>query len=307
MGASICPGERVSPLVSTRHASLPDSFSVAREVTREHAKTFYFASHVLPETVRKDSYAVYACCRSIDDVVDRAVARGEKVKPGVARGVLERAFGAGGDKAGEEWMPAFRDTALRRKLQRRWFEDLTIGVAGDAGPVELSTWEELDLYCYRVAGTVGLMMMRVFGLEDEAAEPRAVDLGRGMQLTNILRDVAEDARAGRFYLPADERAKFGIRKEELLAGRPSGRWREFMEFQVARARQQYVLAEPGILQLPPGGAQLATWLMRELYAGILDPIEASGYDVFSRRHSLSWGRKFRRAVGIWWKVRHGRA
>jgi len=283
------------------------SFSAAREVTREHAKTFYFASHVLPWDVRLDSYAVYACCRSIDDVVDRAAARGERVDPQVARDVLERAFGFGGDILGEEWMPAFRDTVRRKRLQQRWFEDLTIGVAGDVGRVELQNWGELDLYCYRVAGTVGLMMMRVFGLEDVAAEPRAVDLGRGMQITNILRDVAEDARAGRIYLPADERNEFGIRREDLLAGRASGRWKEFMEFQVNRARKQYEMAEPGIRRLPSGGPQLATWLMRELYAGILDPIESSGYDVFSRRHSLSLGNKLRRGLGVWWKVRAGRA
>ena len=287
--------------------SLDSSFSAAREVTREHAKTFYFASHVLPLEVRRDSYAVYACCRSIDDVVDRAAARGEKVDPKVAREVLEKAFGSGGEKLGEEWMPAFRDTVRRKKLQERWFEDLTIGVAGDVGQVEIQDWEELDLYCYRVAGTVGLMMMRVFGLEDIAAEPRAVDLGRGMQLTNILRDVAEDARAGRIYLPADERKEFGVRREDLLAGKPSGRWREFMEFQVKRARNQYALAESGIRELPSGGPQLATWLMRELYAGILDPIEDSGFDVFSRRHSLSLGRKLWRGLGIWRKVRAGRA
>ena len=106
-------------------------------------------------------------------------------------------------------MPAFRHTVERKKIQRRWFEDLAMGVAGDAGPVDLQTWKELDLYCYRVAGTVGLMMMRVFGSEDVLAEPRAVDLGRGMQLTNILRDVVEDARAGRIYLPAEEREVFG--------------------------------------------------------------------------------------------------
>ena len=120
-------------------------------------------------------------------------------------------------------MPAFRDTAARKKIRRQWFEDLAIGVAGDAGPVDLQKWEELEVYCYRVAGTVGLMMMRVFGLEDESAEPRALDLGRGMQLTNILRDVAEDGAAGRIYLPAQEREAYGVRREDLLAGRPSGR------------------------------------------------------------------------------------
>lgn len=286
---------------------MESSFAAARRVTGEHAKTFYFASHVLPADVRNDSYAVYACCRAIDDVVDRAAAEGKRVDPRVAHRVLERAFGQGGDESGEEWMPAFRDTVGRQKLQRRWFEDLTIGVAGDVGPVELQNWEELDLYCYRVAGTVGLMMMRVFGLEDAAAEPRAVDLGRGMQLTNILRDVAEDGRSGRIYLPADELRQYGVRRDEILAGRTSGRWREFMAFQVQRARTQYERSEPGIRQLPSGGPQLATWLMRELYAGILDPIEASGYDVFYRRHSLSLGSKLRRGLGTWWRVRTGRA
>lgn len=283
--------------------TLADSFRAARAITQEHAKTFYFASHALPESVRQDAYAVYACCRSIDDVVDQGVARGEMVRPEVAGELLLRAFESGGDQPGEEWMPAFRDTISRKKIRRRWFEDLAIGVAGDAGPVNLQTWEELDLYCYRVAGTVGLMMMRVFGSEDPAAEPRALDLGRGMQLTNILRDVAEDAKAGRIYLPAREREQYGIRAEDLFMGRASGHWAEFMQFQVERAREQYRLAEPGIALLPAGGAQMSVWLMRELYAGILDPIEALGYDVFRKRHSLSMGQKVVRGLGVWLKKR----
>jgi phytoene synthase len=221
----------------------------------------------------------------------------------VAGELLLRAFESGGDQLGEEWMPAFRETISRKKICRRWFEDLAIGVAGDAGPVNLQTWEDLDLYCYRVAGTVGLMMMRVFGSEDPAAEPRALDLGRGMQLTNILRDVAEDAKAGRIYLPAQERKQYGIRAEDLFMGRASGHWAEFMQFQVERAREQYRLAEPGIALLPAGGAQMSVWLMRELYAGILDPIEASGYDVFRKRHSLSMGQKVVRGLGVWLKKR----
>ena len=290
MGASLPP-------------TLADSFRAARAITREHAKTFYFASHVLSESVRQDAYAVYACCRSIDDVVDQGVARGETVRPEVAGELLLRAFESGGGKPGEEWMPAFRDTISRKKIRRRWFEDLAVGVAGDAGPVNLQTWEELDLYCYRVAGTVGLMMMRVFGSEDPAAEPRALDLGRGMQLTNILRDVAEDAKAGRIYLPAREREQYGIRAEDLFMGRHSGHWAEFMQFQVERARQQYRSAEPGIGMLPAGGPRMSVWLMRELYAGILDPIEASGFDVFRKRHSLSMGQKVVRGLGVWWKKR----
>lgn len=272
--------------------------TAARAITREHARTFYFASHVLGPSVQRDAYAIYACCRSIDDAVDRAAIRGQAVRPEVAGEILERAYGSGGDRTGEEWMPAFRDTALRKKIRRSWFEDLAVGVAGDAGPVDLQTWEELNLYCYRVAGTVGLMMMRVFGLAGEAAEPRALDLGRGMQLTNILRDVAEDAAAGRIYLPAEERRAYGVEREALLQGRASGRWREFMKFQVERAREQYRRAEPGIGLLAAGGPRLATWLMRELYAGILDPIEASGYDVFSRRHALTLGQKVWKGAAV---------
>ena len=285
----------MSPVSPSKLAS---SHAAARALTREHARTFYFASHVLGPAVQRDAYAVYACCRSIDDAVDRAAGRGEAVRPEVAGEILARAYGDGGDRAGEGWMPAFRETATRKKIRKQWFEDLAVGVAGDAGPVDLQSWEELDLYCYRVAGTVGLMMMRVFGLEEEAVEPRALDLGRGMQLTNILRDVAEDAAAGRIYLPASERAEYGIEKNALLQGKPSGRWWEFMRFQVERARDQYRQAEPGIGQLAAGGPRLATWLMRELYAGILDPIEKSGYDVFSRRHALGLGQKISRGLGV---------
>ena len=290
--------------MATLSPDLAQSYRAAQAITREHARTFYFASHVLTPAVRRDAYAVYACCRSIDDAVDQVAARGESVRPEVAGEMLIRAFEDGGDRSGEEWMPAFRDCARRMKILRRWFEDLAIGVAGDAGPVNLQTWEELDLYCYRVAGTVGLMMMRVFGSNDPQAEPRALDLGRGMQLTNILRDVAEDARARRIYLPAREREQYGVRPEDLLLGRPSGHWKEFMQFQVSRAREQYRLAEPGIALLPRGGAQMSVWFMRELYAGILDPIEASGYDVFTKRHSLSMGQKLVRGMGIWWRRRN---
>ena len=283
--------------------SLEDSFRAAQVITQKHARTFYFASHVLPTSVRRDAYAIYACCRSIDDAVDQVASRGESVRPEVAGEMLLRAFESGGDGAGEEWMLAFRDTVARKKIRRLWFEDLAIGVAGDAGLVNVQTWEELDLYCYRVAGTVGLMMMRVFGSEDPLAEPRALDLGRGMQLTNILRDVAEDARARRIYLPARERDQYGVRAEDLFVGRRSGHWAEFMQSQVSRAREQYRMAEPGIAFLPTRGARTSVWLMRELYAGILDPIEQSGYDVFTRRHSLSLGQKVARGVGIWWKHR----
>ena len=288
---------------ATLSPSLEDSFRAAQGITREHARTFYFASHVLPASIRKDAYAIYACCRSIDDAVDQVAGRGELVRPEVAGEMLMRAFESGGDEVGEEWMPAFRDTVARKKIRRRWFEDLAIGVAGDAGPVNVQTWEELDLYCYRVAGTVGLMMMRVFGSEDPLAEPRALDLGRGMQLTNILRDVAEDARARRIYLPARERDQYGVRAEDLFMGRPSGHWAEFMQSQLSRAREQYKMAEAGIAFLPSRGAQMSVWLMRELYAGILDSIERSGYDVFTRRHSLSLEQKIGRGIRVWWNHR----
>ena len=143
----------------------------------------------------------------------------------------------------------------------------------DLGPVRIADWPQLRDYCYHVASVVGLMMARIFELRDEAGRERAVDLGIAMQLTNILRDVGEDFGMGRVYLPADEMASAGVGVESLALDRVTDDLRNLLRAQAARAREYYLRAEAGIPLLADDGSQFTVWLMRHVYAGILDEVE----------------------------------
>jgi phytoene synthase len=155
-----------------------------------------------------------------------------------------------------------------------------------------SSWENLAVYCYKVAGTVGLMAAPLLGCTDESALPNAIDLGIAMQLTNILRDVAEDAELNRLYLPLDDLSAFGCDPEAILAGRPNGRFQELIAFEIARARNYYASARLGVPALSASGRFTALASAR-LYGGILNRIEDQGYDVFAGRAHLSTRRKLR--------------
>jgi len=274
---------------------LHDSYLAARAVTRHHAKSFYFSSFTLPKIKRERAFAVYAFCRYMDDVVDCAVLKNE-IAPALKnlRDLTARIFiGQATQQDYEEhpWLAAFLDTCKACDISENFFQDLLAGVEMDQGKVRLQTWVELDRYCYLVAGVVGLMMTRVFGLKDRAYELQALQLGTAMQLTNILRDVAEDLRMDRIYLPAEELESYGITELELKAGRYPERWPEFMRFQVARAREYYTQAESGIRALPDDGSQKTVWLMRKIYSGILEEIEKVQYQVLRGRVYVSLSRK----------------
>jgi len=156
-----------------------------------------------------------------------------------------------------------------------------------------------------VASTVGLMSMHILGFTGEEAIPYAVKLGVALQITNILRDVGEDWRAGRVYLPAEELAAYGLSEEDVAAGRVDDRWRKFMRFQIDRNRRLYAEAWPGVPMLSKDG-RLAVTAAADFYRAILGDIEAHDYDVFHRRaHVSSWG-KLRRLPGLWWRCRTDR-
>ncbi len=177
-----------------------------------------------------------------------------------------------------------------------------------------ANFDELAVYCYGVASTVGLMSMHIIGFDDGGgastdgtrsdAIPYAVKLGVAMQVTNILRDVREDWSAGRVYLPQDELRSFGLSDSDIDDGRNTVRWQHFMRFQVERNKELYAEAMPGIALLDPGG-RFAIAAAAELYRGILTDIENHEYDVFSRRAHLSTAAKLRRLPGIWWRARRG--
>ena len=162
------------------------------------------------------------------------------------------------------------------------------------------TFEDLATYSYGVASTVGLMSMHIIGFSGADALPFAIKLGLALQMTNILRDVGEDWRRGRLYLPLEELAHFGLTEADIAAGVVDDRWRAFMRFQLDRTRQLYEEAWPGIGKLHKDG-RFAIAAAAGLYRAILPKIEANDYDVFNNRAFVStWG-KLRLLPGLWWR------
>jgi len=272
-------------------------------MTRHHATTFYFASHVLPPQKRSDAYAVYAFCRYVDDQVDLAPDEKARLRAladleHVLHGVYETE--APGSLAhGLPWLPAFQETVQRRAIPQSYFEDLIAGVEMDLGQVRIKNWNELERYCYHVASVVGLIMVHVMtDPEPELLKP-ARDLGTAMQLTNILRDIQEDWERDRLYLPEDELRKFGLTADDIAAQRMSDSFRAMMRFQIGRARNYYSYAESGIAALPKDGSQFCARLMSTVYGAILSEIERADYQVFRGRVRVSLARKLRLALKVW--------
>ena len=193
---------------------------------------------------------------------------------------------------------AWADARANHHIPQRYAEQLIDGVARDLVQDRYQSFEDLATYCYGVASTVGLMSMHIIGFQDDEAIPYAIKLGVALQMTNILRDVAEDWERGRLYLPLDELAAFDLSEDDIAKGVVDDRWRAFMRFQIERTRKLYEEAWPGIQMLDPQG-RLAIAAAATYYRAILDDIEKHDYDVFSRRaHVSKWG-KLRRLPGIW--------
>jgi phytoene synthase len=285
---------KTDPLLSASRAA-------CRRLTAHHAKTFYFASHALPPEKRADAYAVYAFCRHVDDRIDLAPDEEARIA-GFAelKTVLDSAYDfMSGSEEDLPWLPAFRETAQRRGIPRACFDDLLTGVEMDRGRVRIETWEELDVYCYHVAGVVGLIMVHVLSEPAPELLGPARDLGTAMQLTNILRDIDEDWRRDRIYLPLRELEKFGLTQEDIAQRRMSEPFRALMRFQIGRARTYYEKAEPGIRALPPDGSRRTVRLMSTIYGNILDEIERADYRVFGVRRRVSFTRKLWLAAKVW--------
>lgn len=280
--------------------TLDDAYVHCDNVAREHSRTFYMASSLLPAPLRRSVRALYAFCRVTDDLIDRADG---DLEVGLAEW---RACALVSPPPCDNPVAlAWADTRHRYRIPTRYADQLVAGVAADLHKTRYASFDELAVYCYGVASTVGLMSMHIIGFSGREAIPYAVKLGVAMQVTNILRDVREDWDAGRLYLPQDELAAHGLSEDDIAAGCVDGRWRAFMRFQIERNRQLYAEAMPGIAMLHPSG-RYAIAAAAELYQAILADIEAHDGDVFTRRAHLStWG-KLRRLPGIWWRTRERR-
>lgn len=272
---------------------LRSAYRTCGELTRAASTTFYLSSLFLPAPKRRAIWAVYAFCRTADDLVDRTAPAAERL---AAVDAFERKLRAAVcGHAADPLFLAYADAAQRFEIPLGPALGLLQGARMDISVARYATYAALCEYCYLVASTVGLLVAPVLGYAAPVALEYGIVLGRAMQLTNILRDIGEDALLGRIYLPGEDMERFGCSERSVFAGVVDDRFRKLMRFQVARVRELYRQAEPGVALLDLDGRYTVA-LAHRLYAAILDSIEASDYDVFSRRAFVPLRRKIRSAM-----------
>jgi phytoene synthase len=279
-------------------ASLRTAYKKAEKITADHSKSFHFASGLLPEEKRSAVRALYAFCRTVDDIVDESTDEERESKLDYWRGMIEHGSFLDNDLVAAAWA----DTLTRYHIPRHYALQLIDGVNRDLTQSRYQTFEELATYCYGVASTVGLMSMYIVGFKSNDAVPYAIKLGVALQMTNILRDIGEDFRNGRLYLPREELVFYGIREQDIADGRLTDNWRQFMKFQIERTRQIYAESWAGVKMLEREG-QLAIGAASVFYQGILDDIEKHDYDVFTRRANLSALGKLSRIPALWVRIK----
>jgi phytoene synthase len=275
---------------------LAQTYRACADITSQHSRTFYLASGLLPPAKRMAVRALYAFCRISDEIVDRAEGDQRARLDDWRRRVLSPA------PSPDPVVRAWADTRARYNIPQLYVEQLLDGVAYDLVRTRYNTFSELADYCYGVACTVGLMAMHIVGFSGMAAMPYAIKLGVALQLTNILRDVGEDWRSGRVYLPREDLDAFAVSEDDIAAGRLTERWRALIHFQVTRARQFYAQSWPGVALLHKDG-RFAIAAASSLYEAILDDILAHGCDVFRRRARVSALGKAWRLPLIWLRAR----
>lgn len=274
---------------SANRVDLEESYRCCQTMSRREARNFYFSFLPLPRERRAAMCAIYAFMRYSDDITDdEGEARPREERLREWRQALDRAFE--GDYGDSRILPAFHDTVVRYRIPRRYFHELIDGAEMDLSPRRYETFEELYRYCYHVASVVGLVCIHVFGFSDPRATEYAEACGIGFQLTNILRDLPEDAERGRVYLPQEDLRRFGYSEADLLAHRVNEPFLALMRFQVERARSYYRKAEPLVGLIEPVSRPCLK-VMMGIYGGILERIVQQEYDVFRTRARVpTWGK-----------------
>ncbi len=304
---------------------IENAYEYCRQVTRRHAKSFYFAAKFLPRRKQKPIYALYALCRHIDDEIDEAEIKNESEAIEAVKNwkmKLNEVFSSAethkykeaktSESQTEDRRPksevqnyvllAWKDLLKTYKIPQNLPLELIKGVLMDTHVKRFETFDELYVYCYRVASTVGLMSTEVFGYTDKKTLEYAEALGIAMQLTNILRDVKEDAAMQRIYLPQEDLRKFNVPEKQIFACHVNENFIELMKFQIKRARDFYEKAEKGITLLEKD-TRFTVLLACRLYAKILDKIEQQNYNVFAHRAHTNFNQKVRLIPSIWLQTR----
>jgi phytoene synthase len=268
---------------------LEKSYELCGQIARQTGKNFYYSFLVMPREKRAAMCAIYAFMRRSDDIADGA-ANPAIALDGLRRWREEVDAALNGGNASEPILPALADTVRRYGIPQRYFHDLLDGTEMDQTTTRYATFDELYKYCYRVASAVGLVVLPIFGYKDESALVPAEACGIAFQLTNILRDVKEDAQMGRIYLPQEDLHRFGVSEDDILNARSTSQFLEMMKFETTRARGFYGKARP-LVDMISADSRGTLAVMMAIYGGILHKIEGRNFAVFGERIRLSTAEK----------------
>jgi len=262
--------------------AIEQSYDYCRHVARSRAKNFYYSFLLLSAQQRKAMCAIYAFMRICDDLSD---------EPGASRAALdswraEMEEALDGRFSGHPLWPAFHHTVRRFGIPHEYLREMIDGVVSDLEPRRFQTFDELYRYCYQVASVVGLTVIYIFGFDTPSAPPLAEKCGIAFQLTNILRDIREDASRGRVYLPQQDLSQFGVSEDDLTSGNRTPAFQLLMRFEAERARAYYQESLP-LLDLIHPRRRPSLWALITIYSRLLQRIETSNFDVLSRRVRLS--------------------
>ena len=266
--------------------ALEDSYAWCRRVARTRARNFYYSFVLLSREQRNAMCAVYAFMRYCDDLSDEPGANPAAIEQW--RAALDEALAGRCDA--HPVLPAFHDTVSRYGIPPRYFHEMIDGVASDLEPRRFETFDRLYRYCYQVASTAGLTTIHILGFDSAEALPLAEKCGVAFQITNILRDIREDAERGRIYLPAEDLVRFGVTADDIRGGVRTPEFIDLMDFETGRARAYYKESEP-LLGRVHRRSRASLAALISIYSRLLDRIERSNYDVFTRRISLSAAEK----------------
>jgi 15-cis-phytoene synthase len=284
----------------TEALTLEAAYGVCRNIARREAKNFYFAFVALPSARKNAICAVYAFMRKADDLSDDESLSREERRRQLEMWLISWRQAAKGEATADPVFFALRDAVMRFDIPLSLLEELVAGTTTDldraatGGPDTYATFDDLYRYCYFVASVVGLVCIRIFGYSDPAAEKLAEETGIAFQLTNILRDVAEDSARNRIYLPLTELAAHNIGLSALLhratSTAPSPGERALLAAMAARAYGYYKAADL-LLPLIARESRPALWVLVSIYRSLLRRIQRADYDVFTRRVSVPTAQK----------------
>lgn len=277
-----------------------DHLLTAELIEKNKRSNFYYSFLLLPKPKREAINIVYAWCRIADDIVDEEASVAAKHQS-LLQWAKEFELGLSGNSR-FHLVNTLSQIIKRFSIPLLHFDDLIKGMEMDLVKSRYETFDDLKLYCYRVASTVGLICTEIFGYKHDGAKIYAENLGIALQLTNIMRDVAVDAKKGRIYLPQRDMDYFGYSEEELFAGKYNVKFKRMMMYQAERARSYFAEA---IKHLSNEDRPLfiAALIMQEIYFRLLQDIEKAEYNVFARRIKVSTAKKLLITASVWWKNR----